>query len=124
MKSLIAVLIVALVTPALAQNAKVKSPFVGGVGAMPCDKWLSERERGTSILAVGLESWVMGFVSGSYNSEGHGVDVNEEDVLARTVFYCRQHRTDILFQAALQSAKSPPGVSNVKPALQGFFTIS
>jgi hypothetical protein len=95
------ILVLALVTPALAQDAKVKPSFVGGAGALPCDKWLSERENGTSMLAVALESWLMGFVSSSYNSEGRGVDVNEEDVLTRTDFYCREHRTDILFQAAL-----------------------
>ena len=100
MKSLIAVLIVALATPALAQNANVKPPVVGGAGVTRCDKWLSEREKKASALAFALEAWVMGYVSGSYNAVAGDVTFNEDDVLTRIDFYCREHRTVILAAAA------------------------
>jgi hypothetical protein len=105
MRKSIILVAVALVTPALAQDAKVKiPPFVGGAGATRCDKWLSERDKKASILASGFEGWTMGFVSGVHLmvAEDRPPDFTEDDVLTRTDFYCREHRTDILAQAAFR----------------------
>ena len=105
MRTGIALLMAALVTSASAQN--VKLPWLGGAGATLCDKWLEVREKKASVLAFGLEGWILGYVSGAV----HGSFPNEEtyvlsnytesDVFGRIDSYCREHRSDMLVQAAL-----------------------
>ena len=107
MRTKIALLMAALVTSAWAQNVNEKLPWLGGAGATLCDKWLEVREKKASVLAFGLEGWILGYVSGAV----HGSFPNEEtyvfsnytesDVFGRIDFYCREHRSDMLVQAAL-----------------------
>jgi hypothetical protein len=107
MRTGIALLMAALVTSAWAQNVNEKLPWLGGAGATLCDKWLEVREKKASVLAFGLEGWILGYVSGAV----HGSFPNEEtyilsnytesDVFGRIDSYCREHRSDMLVQAAL-----------------------
>jgi hypothetical protein len=60
MRTGIALLMAALVTSAWAQNVNEKLPWLGGAGATLCDKWLEVREKKASVLAFGLEGWILG----------------------------------------------------------------
>ena len=104
MKTGIALLTTVLVTSASAQNVNELSQFLGGAGATKCETWLKEREDRKSILAFAMESWVLGYVSGANPSielpPGMLANVTDGDVFSRTDFYCREHRSNILFQAA------------------------
>jgi hypothetical protein len=102
MRTGIALLMASLVTSASAQNVNEEPLFVGGAGATKCEIWIKERENPQSILAFGLEGWVLGYVSGANPGEVMGFlsNVTEGDVFSRTDFYCREHRSKILFQAA------------------------
>lgn len=126
----IALLIVALGTSALAQNVneKIKDsfPFLGGAGATRCAKWLEERDKQASILDFGLQGWILGFVSGAnsgfseVSNPGFLLDVKEEDVFIRIDFYCREHQSDILYQAALVVTADLMGIhrSRINKALK------
>jgi hypothetical protein len=93
-------------TAACAQSAP---SWLGGAGATQCAKWLAERENKASVLASGLEGWVLGFVSGANAGYAAANDItgpanilagfSEADVLARVDFYCRAHTSDMLFAA-------------------------
>jgi hypothetical protein len=99
----IALLVVLLASHAQAEPQEGPN-FIGGAGAVRCDQWLKAREQKTPVLNFGLESWVLGFVSGANSSEeAHGflLNVSETDVFTRVDFYCREHASDLLFQAAL-----------------------
>jgi hypothetical protein len=103
MRIVITLIATILALPAWAEPQE--SPkFIGGAGATRCDEWLEARQQKASILSFGLEDWVLGFVSGVnlMESERHDLllNVSEKDVFARVDFYCREHASDILFQAA------------------------
>jgi hypothetical protein len=104
MRTGIVLLMAAFVTSASTQNVNELSQFLGGAGATKCETWLKEREDPASVLAFGLEGWVLGYVSGANPSielpPGMLANVTEGDVFSRTDFYCREHRSNILFQAA------------------------
>jgi hypothetical protein len=106
---------IALLVAILASHARaepqapmIKEPmFIGGAGATRCDAWLEERQQKHSILSFGLKGWVLGFASGVNNGEGadgYLLNVSEDDVYSRVDFYCREHPSDILFQAAAMAA--------------------
>jgi hypothetical protein len=107
MRTGIALLMASLVTSASAQNVNEKLPWLGGAGATRCDKWLEVREKKASVLAFGLEGWILGYVSGAVhgsfpNDETYILsNFTESDVFGRIDFYCREHRSDMLVQAAL-----------------------
>src|ERR1700686_2516654 len=97
---------VALLGTLLASPKFAQAPqeFIGGAGATRCEKWLETRQqRESSILGFGLAGWVLGFMSGVNTGEqvnGYLEKVSEGDVYSRVDFYCREHPSDILFQAA------------------------
>jgi len=99
-------IVIALLAAILAASqalAETQQDFVGGAGATRCDTWLKERAQNASILSLGMEGWVLGFVSGvNIGSPVRGfiTNVSEDDVYSRVDFYCREHPTEILFQAA------------------------
>jgi hypothetical protein len=107
MRTCIALLMAARVTPASPQNVNETLPWLGGAGATRCDKWLEARGNKASVLAFGLEGWILGYVSGAVhgsfpNEETHVMsNFTESDVFDRIDFYCREHRSDMLVQAAL-----------------------
>jgi hypothetical protein len=84
--------------------------FFGGEGATRCSKWIEEHRDNASILAFGLDGWLMGFVSGlehgtSTFSEAERkaffAEMTEADVLNRTNDFCRGHPDAYMIQAAL-----------------------
>src|SRR5260370_9865722 len=107
MRAGIALLMAAFVTSASAQNVNEKLPWLGGAGATLCDKWLEVREKKASVLAFGLEGWILGYVSGAV----HGSFPNEEtyvlsnytesDVVGRINFYFPEYRTDLSLPEAM-----------------------
>jgi hypothetical protein len=104
MRTAIALVTAAVVTSASAQNAnETRLGWIGGAGDTQCDKWLEAREkRGATVLNLGLEGWVLGFVSGGAIAFSNAFsNFTENDVFDRIDFYCREHRSDILAQAAM-----------------------
>src|ERR1700730_4235577 len=98
----VTVLLGGLLASAWSQTAEEKLPFLGGAGATRCDKWIETREEeATSILGFGLTGWVVGFVDGALNDKDLLSDFTENDVLTRVDFYCREHGSNLLYQAAL-----------------------
>ena len=73
------------------------------------------RNAGTSVLAFGLEEWVLGFVLGQkiedddqtgivvppYENPTWLTNVTVNDVLTRIDIYCRAHQRAFIVQAAL-----------------------
>jgi hypothetical protein len=87
---------------AIAEDSR---PFLGGAGAVPCEKWLDARKEKFSVLEFGLESWVLGFVSGSNlvvdEQAGFLAGIAKEDILNRLDNHCRAHPSDPLISATL-----------------------
>jgi hypothetical protein len=97
MRTAIALVTAAVVTSASAQNAnETRLGWIGGAGDTQCDKWLEAREkRGATVLNLGLEGWVLGFVSGGAIAFSNAFsNFTENDVFDRIDFYCREHRSD------------------------------
>jgi hypothetical protein len=88
--------------PAIAEDSR---PFLGGAGATPCEKWLSERKDKSSVLEFALEAWVLGFVSGANlvvdEQAGFLGGVAEDDILNRLDNHCHDHPADRLISAML-----------------------
>jgi hypothetical protein len=49
--------------------AENTTPFFGSGGAIECRTWVEEHKDKASILAFGLDGWLLGFVSGGLYSE-------------------------------------------------------
>jgi hypothetical protein len=93
-----------------------RSTLVVREGGNLCQTWLDERRNaGTSVLAFGLEEWVLGFVLGQkiedddqtgivvppYENPTWLTNVTVNDVLTRIDVYCRTHQRALIVQAAL-----------------------
>jgi hypothetical protein len=101
MKTAIALLAAVLIAPASAQPVNEKISWLGGGGATLCEKWLEVRVRNVSVLAFGLKVWVVGFVDGNLHTEPWYKDFSEKDIFDRVDFYCHEHPSNMLIQAAL-----------------------
>jgi hypothetical protein len=96
-------LVVLLASHAQAEPQDNTPKFIGDAGAVRCDEWSEARDQKTPVVNFGLEGWVLGFVSGAnLLEEGHDLllNVSEKDVFTRVDFYCREHASNVLFQAA------------------------
>lgn len=93
-----------------------RSTLVVHEGGNLCQTWLDERANaGASVLAFGLEKWVLGFVLGQkiedddqtgivvppYENPTWLTNVTVDDVLTRIDVYCRTHQRAFIVQAAL-----------------------
>jgi hypothetical protein len=95
-------LLLFLAGPAFAETP-TSTPFMGGGGATTCSKWSAEQKQRGSLLAFGLEGWVVGFVSGAYSTQGTSdpiLPVIESNVIERVDSYCYDHPSDRVYQAA------------------------
>ena len=85
--------------------AEDRRPFLGGAGAVPCEKWLDARKEKFSVLEFGLEGWVLGFVSGSNlvvdEQAGFLAGITKENIFNRLDNHCRAHPSDPLISATL-----------------------
>ena len=105
MKIVVPLLLVMLTGQALAQTS-TELGWLGSAGDTRCSQWNATRAKKSSTLAFAMKSWVLGFASGvnnASNAKRFLSSFSERDVMSRVDAYCRNHKTDLLAQAAMNA---------------------
>ena len=105
MRIIVLLLLMTLAVQAREQNS-TELGWLGSAGDTQCSNWNAVRAKKSSTHAFVMKSWVLGFVSGvnnASNADRFLSSFNEMDVMTRVDVYCRNHKTDLLAQAAMNA---------------------